>query len=176
MGYWRRQLGCPGPQRVTPGWLAAHPQHLLLPSPQSQASRRQQFLSLSSASGRSPAAAGNLSYAKPLQIATSLPCPGTAGPDRAPLPAAAAAGKLAPPSDGNKSPCGLCNCSPPCPWLPREAPSHHRGRAVAPGQGGDTEGHSFKEMHIVLSDRPRSFSGSKVLSAPRRLVFPVNAR
>lgn len=25
------QLGCPGPQRVTPGWLAAHPQHLLLP-------------------------------------------------------------------------------------------------------------------------------------------------
>lgn len=25
------QLGCPGPQRVTPGWLAAQPQHLLLP-------------------------------------------------------------------------------------------------------------------------------------------------
>lgn len=25
------QLRCPGPQRVTPGWLAAHPQHLLLP-------------------------------------------------------------------------------------------------------------------------------------------------
>lgn len=24
-------LRCPGPQRVTPGWLAAHPQHLLLP-------------------------------------------------------------------------------------------------------------------------------------------------
>lgn len=84
--------------------------------PQSQASRTQQFLCRSSASGQPPAAAGNLSYVKPPQIAASLPCPGTAGPDRAPLPAAAAAGKLAPPGlMKKKSPCGLCNCSPPCP-------------------------------------------------------------
>lgn len=65
------------------------------PPPQGQASRRQQIFSRSSASGRPPAAGGNLSYAKPLQIGASLPCPGTASPDRAPLPVAAASGKLA---------------------------------------------------------------------------------
>lgn len=75
-------------------------------------------------------------------------------------------------ADGKKSPCGLCNCSPPCPRLPREAPSHPRGRAVAPGQGGDTEGHSLKGKQIVLSDCLRSSSGPKVLNAPKETGVP----
>lgn len=146
MGYWRRQLGCPGPQRVTPGWLAAHPQHLLLPSPQSQASRRQQFLSLSSASGRSPAAAGNLSYAKPLQIATSLPCPGTAGPDRAPLPAAAAAGKLAPPRPMETNlPAGYVTAHRPVPGSLGRRPATTEGERWPLGREGT--------QRVILSKR-----------------------
>lgn len=97
------QLRCPWPERVTPGWLAAHPQHLLPALSQNQASRRQQILSCSSVSGRPQAATGNLSYAKPLRIAASLPCPGTAGPDRAPLPAGTASGKLALPGPMEKT-------------------------------------------------------------------------
>ena len=145
MGYRRRQLGCPGPQRVTPGWLAAHPQHLLLPSPQSQASRRQQFLSLSSASGRSPAA-GNLSYAKPLQIATSLPCPGTAGPDRAPLPAATAAGKLALPRPMETNlPAGYVTAHRPVPGSLGRLPATTEGERWPLGREGT--------QRVILSKR-----------------------
>lgn len=47
------QLGCPGPQRVTPGWLAAHPSTSSSPG---QASRRRQIRRSvhSSASGPAP--------------------------------------------------------------------------------------------------------------------------
>lgn len=142
--------GVPGP-RGSPlaGWQLT-PSTSSSPLP--RASRRQQILSLSS---RPPAATGNPSYAKPLQITASLPCPGTTGPDGAPLPAAAAAGKLAPPGPMEKSPCRLCNCSPSCPWLPREAPSHHGGRVVAPDQGGDGGGSFFLRAANSLERFPK---------------------
>lgn len=100
------------------GWQFTPSTSSSLP-PLSQAGRRQQILSRSSASGRPPAATGNLSYAKRLQIAASQPCLGTAGPDRAPLPAGPPLESWHRPDWWKKSPCGLCNCSLPWPWLPR---------------------------------------------------------
>lgn len=86
---------CLGPQRVTPGWRAAPPQHLLLPPSRSQASQSRILPAVQRSEWPAPSRHGNPSYAKPLGIAASLPCPGTASPDGAPLPAMAASEKLA---------------------------------------------------------------------------------
>lgn len=84
-------------------WLAGSSPPAPPPPPSPEPGRQETAdLPHSSVSGRPPAAAGNLSYAKRLQIAASLPCPGTASPDRAPLPAVVAAGKLAPPGPMEK--------------------------------------------------------------------------
>lgn len=61
------------------------------------------------------------------------------GPDRAPLPAAAAAGKLAPPGPMETNlPAGYVTANRPGPGsLGRRLPAPREGRVVGPGQGAD---------------------------------------
>ena len=171
MGYRRRQLGCPGPQRVTPGRLAAHPQLLLpgsIPEPGQQGDSSS--FPRSSVSGQPPAAAGNLSYAKPSRSPHRCPARPRQGASTCRGRHWKAGTAWA---DGNKSPCGLCNHEPSWPRLPW-------GGGSQPPQNGErwplgrerTEGHSFKEKQVILSDCPRSFSRPKVLSAPRKTDVP----
>ena len=76
-------------------------------------------------------------------------------------------------ADGNKSPCGLCNHEPSWPRLPWGGGSQTPRNGERWPLGRErTEGHSFKEKQVILSDCPRSFSRPKVLSAPRKTDVP----
>lgn len=98
-------------------WLAGSsppaPPPTAAPSP-SQAGRRQQIPS----HHLPQAAAGNPSYAKPLQISASPPCLGTAAPDRAPLPAAPPLESWHRLPSGKNPPAGYVTAPQPGPGYP----------------------------------------------------------
>lgn len=113
--------------------------------PRARPARRQQSLPRSSASGQPPAAAGNLSYAKPSRSLHRCP----ARPRQGASTCRGRRWKTGTAwADGNKSPCGLCNCEPPCPWLPgEEAPSPHGRKSGGPWAGSG--------QRVILSKRSK---------------------
>ena len=138
--------------------------------PRARPARRRQFLPRSSVSGQPPAAAGNLSYAKPSRSPHRCPAQPRQGASTCRGRRWKAGTAWA---DGNKSPCGLCNREPSWPWLPWGGGSQPPRKGERWPLGRErTEGHSFKEKQVILSDCPRSFSRPKVPSAPRETDVP----
>ncbi|XP_006835210.1 PREDICTED: CBP80/20-dependent translation initiation factor [Chrysochloris asiatica] len=130
--------------------------------------------------GQSPATtAGNLSYAERLQIAASQPCPGTASPDRAPLPAMAATRELARPGPVEKlsfvtegkdlHPCFVvlqAVLAPPSP-VGSEAEGDLAGPQGPVAVGGDREPARLEELCCVRG------GGAELERADNRPAFCV---
>lgn len=136
------QLGCPGPQRVTPGWLAAHPQHLLLPRARPAGDSRS-FPAAQRVAGPRP----------PVGIRAMLSrsrsphrCPARARPAQTgrlylPRPPLESWHRLA---DGKNLPAGYVTAHHPVPGFPGRLPATTEGEWWTLAREGTAEGHSSK--------------------------------